>query len=905
MKNFMQQPKNVIYTLMTVCLALVISTIVHTNVATISAFSGDLTYLGGAKIGGDNYEEPTATAVDGMGNVYYLGAFDSEIDFDPTDGEDFITPFDYENFTSTDVYLTKLNADGTYDWTLTWGGTGEEYPRGLVANQIGGGVTVLGSFEGNFNLDPVGATEPVTLEHSADGFAVKINANGTYNWGYTFNSSSYLDIKTIYSQSNGGVLIGGCYEGIADFDALNGGYAATSSEQNGFPGSYNCDPFILELSSTGTFVRFTSFDHLASNVSYGNSYVTSLYEDGVSRIYFMIEQYGGLDGDPTGGFVEHTIADGQTKTVFGSITASGNYRWSHSIGGNGGLTADAIIVDTNIDRGLDNLLYIVGTFTNDIDFDPSSESDDFLYSNGSDMFIAQYETNGAYISATKFDTTGSGGFNIADVILSPDNTSFLYIAGGFHDTIDLDPSPSDGFLSAEGSTDGFLVKLRPETLLPEWQISFGDIFEESVVDLDIDQNGKIYLVGLFFNRTNLRDYGGIDEFYSIGDADIFYSTYQELDILTNLVNISTLPIYGINLSTTGDVSIASSENVDIDLPIRIVTVGAEYPLMDVRVDLTQNRDWENRITAETSIENGKSYVHIDGGLISLDGVNSSYTLYVPKFAESESVRICPNATSFDQVFAGCSGEEILDLTDFDVTTVTLAGETFWRVANRTGTGGQSVLPPTAIEFTISPTEIENSVESVIDLNFIPNRGYSVGDTITFTFSESLGSTPTSGTVDSDGDGIDDGFFSEITQTTATYTFTQNTTQATIEGLMFQLTIPSTDVTGDIEVELSDSIGNVDNSQISIQSVNPSNGGGGGSSNEENEGENNSNNPPGSLPSTGIQFIDSNSTLIFGLIITIIGLYIYRFRIFKFYKLQLTGKGTLSSGVRMLNFKLRK
>src|SRR5690606_23841136 len=64
------------------------------------------------------------------GNLYVVSGFAGTIDFDPTEGID-----EYTSSGDLDGVLTKFSADGTYQWTKTWGGTGTVHGRNLAIDQ--------------------------------------------------------------------------------------------------------------------------------------------------------------------------------------------------------------------------------------------------------------------------------------------------------------------------------------------------------------------------------------------------------------------------------------------------------------------------------------------------------------------------------------------------------------------------------------------------------------------------------------------------------------------------------------------------------------------------------------------------------------------------------------------------
>jgi len=63
-------------------------------------------------------------SVDVAGNRYVTGNFQGTLDFDPTVGVDLKPPAG-----NSDCFVTRFNADGTYAWTQTFGGSASECHR--------------------------------------------------------------------------------------------------------------------------------------------------------------------------------------------------------------------------------------------------------------------------------------------------------------------------------------------------------------------------------------------------------------------------------------------------------------------------------------------------------------------------------------------------------------------------------------------------------------------------------------------------------------------------------------------------------------------------------------------------------------------------------------------------------
>ena len=88
--------------------------------------------------------------VDAAGNTYITGVFSGTVDFDPSTGETWLTSTDATN----DVFILKLNADGTLAWARSVGGSGNDQGYGIAVDGSGN-VVVTGIFNSaNADFDP-------------------------------------------------------------------------------------------------------------------------------------------------------------------------------------------------------------------------------------------------------------------------------------------------------------------------------------------------------------------------------------------------------------------------------------------------------------------------------------------------------------------------------------------------------------------------------------------------------------------------------------------------------------------------------------------------------------------------------------------------------------------------------
>ena len=129
-----------------------------------------------ARTWGGEWNDPgNAVAVDDSGNISVTGWFDGTTDFDPGSGTD-----EHTAKGQTDIFLSKFNSSGDYQWARTWGADITDGGYG-VATDDSGSIYVTGWFNGTVDFDPGDGTDEHTSNNGlADIFLSKFPPDG--NW---------------------------------------------------------------------------------------------------------------------------------------------------------------------------------------------------------------------------------------------------------------------------------------------------------------------------------------------------------------------------------------------------------------------------------------------------------------------------------------------------------------------------------------------------------------------------------------------------------------------------------------------------------------------------------------------------------------------------------------------------
>ncbi len=108
------------------------------------------------QMSGVSYDIGQSIAVDGMGNVYTTGYFSGVTDFDPGLSSFTITPSG-----SSDMFISKLDPSGNFNWVEQIGGNGATNGYCLALDAIGN-LYSTGWYTGTCDFDPTVSTFPLT-----------------------------------------------------------------------------------------------------------------------------------------------------------------------------------------------------------------------------------------------------------------------------------------------------------------------------------------------------------------------------------------------------------------------------------------------------------------------------------------------------------------------------------------------------------------------------------------------------------------------------------------------------------------------------------------------------------------------------------------------------------------------
>jgi hypothetical protein len=467
------------------------------------AFAADPSYGRTKRIGGTNSELGYSVSVDSSGNTYLTGTFAGTANF----AKDFGGVDAKSSVTGSNVFVTRINADGTYGWTKRIGGN---YGFGVSVDSSGN-IYVTGFFNGgggtvDFAAD-FGGSDGKISAGSNDIFVTRINANGTYGWTKRMGGTSSDESLGVSIDANGNVYVVGYFQGTVNFAADFGG--SDSKTSAGVQ-----DIFVTRINSNGTYEWTKRMGGTSNDYGYGvsidpsgNVYVTGYFS---STVNFAAD-FGGNDS-------KTPVSLGTFVT---RINTNGTYGWTKIFDKSDGY---AVSVDSSEN------VYVTGTFGggagSTVNF-----ARDFGGSNikacagGNDIFVTRINQDGSYGWTKRMG--GTNGETPHGV--SVDSSGNVYMTGVFNGTVNFasDFGGSDSKISA-GVQDIFITRINANGTYG-WTKRMGGTNTDQGLGIFVDANGTAYITGSFSNTVNFAvDFGGIDS-KTAASYDIFVTTINVPD----------------------------------------------------------------------------------------------------------------------------------------------------------------------------------------------------------------------------------------------------------------------------------------------------------------------------------------------------------------------------------------
>jgi len=387
------------------------------------------------RVSGTGYSNLWAYSVkvDAFGNVYMAGYYNKPIIvFDA----DTLTNKDYTG-NSSDIFLTKYDANGNVLWAKSIGGTLSDEATSIVLDDSGN-VYMAGYFNSpTISFDAITLTnDHVFGTYQSDIFLAKFNANGKVLWANRAGGSGMDQATSVTVDASGNAYLGGWYTGDTLIFASDTLIASQGGTSNLFLAKYNTNGNILWGKSAGCTGGAEAISYIAASAA-GNIYVAGFFHS--TTIIF---------GTDT---LTNKNTDYSTDIFLVKYNTNGSVLWAKNAGGTGTDEVSSIALDTSGNA------YVSGYFNSGtINFGTFSLINDYYNNSAYDLFLTKYNANGNVLWAKSAGGTVSDeAFSVA---VNPSGN--IYLAGWFNSTsLAFDTTT---LKTSEGSY--FLVKLK-DTLI--------------------------------------------------------------------------------------------------------------------------------------------------------------------------------------------------------------------------------------------------------------------------------------------------------------------------------------------------------------------------------------------------------------------------------------------------------
>ncbi len=375
----------------------------------IGRFNSSGGHVWSKQLGGTGTDVALSVAVGPSDEVVACGYFSGTVDFGSGNRV---------SAGQSDMFITKYNSAGVYQWSKTFGAQDVDQCNGVVIDS-GGNVIVTGVFRWTVNFGTGNRTS--ALFGAPDMFIAKYASDGTATWANNYSGPSTDYGASVTVDSGGSILLVGGFLG-----SLNLGGGVMNAH-----GTTAEDFYVAKFSAMGQHAWSKSFG------STGTDTAASVVTDSFGNV--LVTGQFALTVDFGGGNVS---AIGQDVYVLKLGGVAGAYVWVKNPVSTGSETGNSITVDS-----LDNVV-VTGYMDGSMDFGGGS-----LTSAGSaDIFVVELSgVNSSNLWARRYGATSFEQGLGVDV-----SGAKVLVTGYFKGTVDFGGGPVVG---TGTSGDVFLLQL--------------------------------------------------------------------------------------------------------------------------------------------------------------------------------------------------------------------------------------------------------------------------------------------------------------------------------------------------------------------------------------------------------------------------------------------------------------
>ena len=339
-------------------------------------------------LGGSGVDGVRGVARHSDGSVTITGYFEGSASF----GD-----FTLSSQGNYELFVARINADGSYQWAQSFGGAYNDFGEAVVSTSDGGSIIA-----GGFNHGNTGSTDntidfggiSLSSADKRDIYITKLDKDGQTLWATQASGLSDQNSNAITSLDDGSSIITGYF-----YDTVNFGDITLTADASG-------DIFIAKLDANGDFIWATQ----AAGSGHGYGYAVSGYSDD------SLVVTGGFSGSTSFGDITLTSASSGYDVFIAKLNSDGTYDWANGFGGTSHDVGTGVV---SLDDGG---ALVTGYFHNTVTI-----GDTTLTSAGNqDIYIAKVNSDGTYAWVTQ---AGSSTHDFSWRIVAAGIQSFLKFTG--------------------------------------------------------------------------------------------------------------------------------------------------------------------------------------------------------------------------------------------------------------------------------------------------------------------------------------------------------------------------------------------------------------------------------------------------------------------------------------------
>lgn len=400
------------------------------------------------------------------------------------------------------LFLFVIHLDAQQiEWAKKISGSNGARSSNIIINDKNGNILIGGSFSDTLNFDPNFENHNLIAKRKSDGYINKFDSLGNYISIIQFKSDlySHCNVNSMKIDDFGNLIVIGDFIGKVDFDPSSKIFPLISKGAS--------DVFICKLDKSGNLLWAKSLGSPNSEVGY------SISNDKIGNTYIVGSFLETIDIELN--LKKHKIkSNGKTDFFILKLDKNGRFIWVKTIGGRDIDYCTSIAIDTN------GFIYLTGSFTDVVDFDPSANLYNLKAVGFSSLFICKFDQNGNLIWAKN----SSGSNSIMDFAIGHsiilDNENNVYLTGQFSGGINLDDKDNELKLRSKGYNDIFVVKMDVDGNYI-WIKAIGGDEIDFVRNITLDRNNNILLTGNFKGISDFDPSENINNLICKGITDIF------------------------------------------------------------------------------------------------------------------------------------------------------------------------------------------------------------------------------------------------------------------------------------------------------------------------------------------------------------------------------------------------